>query len=243
MSGFIYKYETHLHTNVGSACGESSPEEMVASYKAAGYTGIFITDHNWGGNTAISRRLCWTEWVHRFAEGFERAKRAGNACGLQVFFGWEAGDRGTEFLIYGLDKSWLLKHPEIREASIEKQYELVHQSGGMVVHAHPFREEFYIPKILLFPTYVDAIETVNATHSNRNSTAHFNPKYNDLAFAYAKQYGLPMTAGSDLHVADTMLNGGIIFSRKLENDHDFIKAVMGKEKYQLTDGENQYFVN
>jgi len=243
MTRFTYKYETHLHTNVGSACGQSTPEEMVASYKEAGYTGIFITDHNWGGNTEIDRSLCWEEWVYQFVSGYERARIAGDGCGLQVFFGWEAGYQGTEFLIYGLDKTWLLNHPEIQKASVEQQYELVHQGGGMVVHAHPFREEFYIPKILLFPKQVDAVETVNATHSNHKSGAHFNPKFNEKAFAYAKKYGLPMTAGSDLHNAEKMFLGGMLFQRKLEDESDFIKAVIGKEKCQLTDGENIYPVN
>lgn len=40
-----YIYETHLHTSEGSACGRSRAIDIVDAYKAAGYTGIIITDH------------------------------------------------------------------------------------------------------------------------------------------------------------------------------------------------------
>ena len=41
-----YIYETHLHTSEGSACGRSKAADIVHAYKAAGYTGIIITDHS-----------------------------------------------------------------------------------------------------------------------------------------------------------------------------------------------------
>ena len=45
-----YIYETHLHTSEGSACGRSKAADIVHAYKAAGYTGIIITDHFFYGN-------------------------------------------------------------------------------------------------------------------------------------------------------------------------------------------------
>ena len=40
-----YKYETHLHTCQGSACGRLTGEEQADLYKGFGYTGIVVTDH------------------------------------------------------------------------------------------------------------------------------------------------------------------------------------------------------
>ena len=51
----MYRYETHMHTSQASACAFSTGAEMARAYAAAGYTGIFITDHFFNGNSCITR--------------------------------------------------------------------------------------------------------------------------------------------------------------------------------------------
>lgn len=223
-----YLYETHLHTSEGSACGHVSGAEMARLYKAAGYTGIVVTDHFWGGNTAIDRHLGWEDWVNAFCRGYENAKEEGERIGLQVFFGWESGYNATEFLIFGLDKQWLLDHPEIRDCTVEQQHELVHRGGGIVIHAHPFREAPYIKEIRLFPDHVDGVEGINA--GNRN------PEWNAKAMAYAAEHELPITAGSDQHSRD-LIGGGMAFSRRIEDIHDLCRAIMDRETVVLLEGK------
>ena len=230
-----YLYETHLHTNQGSACGWLSGAEVARKYKAAGYAGIVITDHFFGGNTAIDRSLPWAQWVEAFCRGYESAKEEGDKIGLQVFFGWESGYCGTEFLIYGLDKQWLLTHPEIRDCTIEEQYDWVRSGGGIVIHAHPFRKEFYIPEIRLFPEYVHAVEAINATHSSAKSVSHQNVQWNTEAIAYAEEHDLPITAGSDQHKS-AMIGGGMVFGRKMQNIQDLCQAIMNREAVAFLDG-------
>lgn len=233
-----YLYETHMHTSESSACAKSTGAEMARAYKEAGYTGIIITDHFFYGNTAVNRDLSWREWVEQFCLGYEHAREEGEKIGLQVFFGWESGYRGTEFLIYGLDKTWLLAHEEIRDATVEEQFRIVHEGGGIVCHAHPFREEDYIPEIRLYPAYVDAVEGVNAMHSSAVSRAHKNPLFNERALAYGRAHDLPFTAGSDQHTT-VMIGGGMVFKRKLQDIHDFTKAVLSREAVALLDGNEQ----
>lgn len=233
-----YLYETHLHTSEASACGQLPGAQMARMFKEAGYTGIVVTDHFVGGNTAIDLSLPWEEWVEQFCRGYENAKAEGDKIGLQVFFAWESGFQGTEFLIYGLDKQWLLEHPQIKDCTIEEQYELVHGSGGMVIHAHPFRKEPYISEIRLFPHHVDAVEGINATHSSIASNSHKNPQWNDMAIAYAKEHDLPITSGSDQH-NHAIIGGGMIFDRKLENIQDFCAAIKNREAIELLDGTKE----
>lgn len=230
-----FLYETHLHTSEASACGMLTGAEQARKFKEAGYTGIVVTDHFIGGNTAIDRSLPWEAWVEGLCKGYESAREEGDKIGLQVFFGWESGYQGTEFLIYGLDKQWLLDHPEIRDCSIQRQYELVHAGGGIVIHAHPFRVEPYIPQIRLFPDYVDAVEAINAAHSSIYSRSHKNPVWNDEAMAYAREHDLPVTAGSDQHKPD-LICGGMIFSRKMADIHDLSRAIVNREAIELLDG-------
>lgn len=239
---YPYLYETHLHTSESSACARNTGSEMARACREYGYTGIFVTDHNWGGNTATDRALPWEEWVDAFVLGYEHAKAEGDRIGLDVFFGYEAGFRGTEFLIYGVDKAWMKAHPQLLNATVEEQYSLVHEAGGMVIHAHPYREEFYIPEIRLYPEWVDGVEGINATHSNPKSTGHNDPQYDARAIDYARKHDFPMSAGSDIH-GIRLFGGGVAFRRKLTSEADYVHAVLAGEDYVLTDGEMWYDKN
>ena len=236
---YPYLYETHLHTSESSACARSTGAQMARACRDYGYTGIFVTDHNWGGNTATDRKLPWNKWVDAFTLGYEHARAEGEQIGLDVFFGYEAGYQGTEFLIYGVDKAWMKAHPQLANATVEEQYALVHEAGGLVMHAHPFREEFYIPKIRLYPQWVDGVEGVNATHSNPGSTAHNDPAFDERAISYALENNLPMSAGSDIH-GTRLFGGGVAFRRKLTSGADYVQAILTGEDYVLTDGAKWY---
>lgn len=233
-SEYPYVYETHLHTKQASACAQSTGAQMARACHEAGYTGIMVTDHFFYGNTRVDRALPWEDWVEVFCSGYEDARMEGDRIGLQVFFGWEACYQGTEFLIYGLDKAWLLAHPEIKDISIEEQYALVRASGGLVVHCHPYREEFYIPQIRIFPQYADAVEGVNATHACKKSRSHNKPEFDAKAQEYAARYGLPMTSGSDIHSTD-LLFGGMAFREKLQDVHSYVNLMKSLRGAALKD--------
>lgn len=244
---YPYLYETHMHTSQGSACGACSGAQMAKAYQEAGYTGIIITDHNWDGNTAISSMLPWREWIDDFTKGYEEAAEWGRQNGLAVFWGYESCYEGTEFLIYGLSPSFLKDHPELKKASVAAQYEIVKAAGGMVVHAHPYREASYIPRVRLFPDFVDAVEGINATHHNRlkreNGAVYENQEiYNQRAVAYAREHGKPIMAGSDMHHG-LLFGGGMAFSSPLTDVGDFCGRIMKGDEYLLTDGISWYNKN
>ena len=234
---YPYLYETHLHTKQASACARRSGYEMAQAAHAAGYAGIVVTDHNWGGNTCVDRSLPWEECVDQFIQGYLDAKRyADENDDFDVFFGFEAGFNGTEFLIYGITPEWMKEHPQLHRADFPELARLVQAAGGMVIHAHPFREEPYIPEIRLYPDLVDGVEGINATHSCHLSKGHNNPVYDERAITYANQYQLPMTAGSDIH-STTLFGGGMAFRRRINSVRDFCEAVKGREDYILTNGD------
>lgn len=236
IGNYPYLYETHMHTSQASKCARSSGREMAKAAKEAGYAGIIITDHSWYGNNCISSSLPWDQWVRAFCKGYEEAKSWGDENDFSVFFGYEANYDATEFLIYGVDKDWLITHPKIKDATIKEQYEMIHGAGGLVIHAHPFREAGYISEIRLFPEYVDGVEAVNAAHSCHLSQHHNNPEFDTRAREYARGHHLPMTAGSDIH--DTsLLGGGMAFKRKLKSIKDYCDAVLMGEDYLLTNGD------
>jgi hypothetical protein len=219
-----YLYETHLHTVLSSACGVSRGPDYIRPYIDAGFSGIIVTDHFFRGNTAIDRSLPWREWVNRFCRGYEETREAGDRLGLDVFFGWEETFDGCDdYLIYGLDKAWLLDHPESRTWTRGEQRRAVNQYGGCVVQAHPFREQYYISRINLSAGCVDAVEAANG--------GNFKQSYDALAARYADRLGLPKTAGSDIHDVKQFEGGeifGVYLNQKIDRIAGYVAAI--KEK-------------
>jgi hypothetical protein len=215
-----YLYETHLHTCQGSACGVSRGREYIKRYKDLGYSGVIITDHFFNGNSAIDRNLPWDKWVNLFCRGYEDAREEGARRGLDVFFGWEETFSGDDYLVYGLDREWLLKHPESRKWSRKDQFETVRQYGGCVVQAHPFRQHYYISRVHLSTGCVDGVEAANAGNMERS--------YDALAWVYAKKFSLPVTAGSDIHSVEDVRPEtvfGVYLDKKMETIGDYVEAV------------------
>lgn len=218
-----YLYETHLHTNVSSKCGVSAPEEYIQVYLDKGYTGIVVTDHFFNGNCAVDPTLSWKEKVDAYVRSYERAKEEGDKRGLDVFFGMEARLGNDEYLIYGIDKAWLYLHPEIVTASHVEQYRLIHEAGGAVVQAHPYRERDYETALDIYPYCVDAFEGYNKENSR---------KEDHLAVELAKKYHLPLTAGSDVHNVAKILEKepfGVISETRWSSSLDYAALLRRKE--------------
>ena len=225
-----YRYETHLHTCEGSACASASGAEMARIHKELGYTGIFVTDHFFNGNTAVPKGLPWQERIELFCLGYEHAREEGEKIGLDVFFGFEYGVHAADFLVYNLDKEWLLQHEDIDRMDARRAFFTMHQSGGFIIHAHPFRERDYIDHIELFPRDVDGVEIVNGAHLKQ-------PEVNDRARIYAMMYGLPGTAGSDSHHVQGLPRSGVELPRKVIQATDYLEMVQAGEVKCLGNGQ------
>ena len=220
-----FLYETHMHPCQGSACGTSSGKEQARFYKDMGYTGIIVTDHFFGGNTAVNRSLPWTERVDLFWRGYEEAREEGEKNGLDVFFGLEQNFAGDEYLVYGLTKEYMKSHPEMEHWTRRQQLEEVHRQGGCVIQAHPFRMRYYMSRIRLGLLFCDGIEAANAGNE---------PLQDARAWRFGKDKGLVMTAGSDNHHARTDAPlYGVELEKRLTSIFDYVKIIMKKEEIGL----------
>lgn len=225
---YPYRYETHLHTSTASACGRSKGQDYIRVYKDLGYSGIIVTDHFFNGNCAISRDLPWEKRVELFCKGYEEAKEAGDQENFSVFFGWECNFSGDEYLVYGLDKQWLLEHPDILSWDHITHYNEVKKAGGLLVQAHPFRERGYLSQVNLHPFQCDAWEVANAGNTSEQDR---------LAYRYAKENGILMSAGSDIHFAEnggSSAHFGVAFSCPITSITDYVK--------RFKNGEGQLFI-
>lgn len=219
-----YLYETHLHTKEASACSLSYGAEYIEPYVKAGYSGIFVTDHFFGGNTSVPKDLDWETRINLFCKGYENAlKEAEKYKNFKVFFGFEQTFQGDDYLIYGLDKDWLLVHPEVETMNHEELFMAVNCAHGLLVQAHPFRLRNYIQAIHIHPRTIHAIETYNGGNE---------PHENKLASIYAEIYHFPETSGSDIHYVEDIKKYresknicGMAFNTPLKSVQDYIERI------------------
>lgn len=162
----LYKYETHLHTFPVSACAKATVFETLDFYKQKEYDGVFITNHFLDGNINILPSVSYEEKIEFYFSDYEKGLKYGKSIGLKIFSGVEISYRGTDFLVYGLDKEWYLKNPQIMDMKKSEELEYLKECGALVIQAHPYREEVYIDHIRLFPRHVHGIEVINASRSN-----------------------------------------------------------------------------
>ena len=228
-----FLYETHMHTCLASACGRSTGKEHARFYKAIGFTGIIMTDHFFGGNTAVDRSLPWEERVDLFWRGYEDAKEEGDRIGLDVFFGLEQNHAGDEYLIYGLTKEYMKAHPEMERWTRQQQLEAVHAAGGCVIQAHPFRIRGYMDRIRLGLRYCDGIEIANAGN---------DPLDDARAIRLGRKYGLVMTAGSDNHCSPSSRIFGIELEKRLTSIEDYVHIILNKEPIGLYVPEERFTI-
>ena len=226
-----YIYEMHQHTAGCSACGVDDPVRTVKGLKAAGFTGVVLTNHFYRGNTGIRRHQEWADFVWPYIHAYETAKEVGDQLDFDVLFGLEEGvGGGKEVLLYGISPQWVLEHPELRDLQgtredLERLYTLVHDGGGLMYQAHPFRVREYIadPWKPLPPACIDGVEAYNACNS---------PVENARAMSFARENDLPMIAGSDAHQGDFRGRYGISCIHRIRTEAELAKTLL-EQDYEL----------
>jgi len=193
----MYFYELHCHMQETSRCGRSPAWEMVADYKKRGFSGMVITDHFVNGYSYAAEPTGWQAKIDAFMKGYDEARKAGEALGLKVYFGLEYTYRkgtGEDYLVLGLTEEMVRQDlVDCDQWHLDHFIFTVHQLGGIVIRAHPYRQADYIthPAPQRPGLDVDAIEVFNGGNERE--------QYNMQAMEWALREGKPMVAGSDTH--------------------------------------------
>lgn len=208
-----------------------SAEDIVKLYLDNGYDGVVITDHFLNGNTTVNRELpngSYEEKIDLFFRGYEEVKEAAKGR-LKVFFALEASYKGTDILAYGFDRESLKAVPEIPSMHLRSFADFCRDHGILAVQAHPFREDFYIDHIRLYPN-CEGVETLNAAR---------NALCNDLGAYYAKAYNKVVTGGSDIHHTNQKMLSGMAFDEPVESMEQLVSFIRAR-KGEIIYAPNNY---
>jgi len=226
-----------LHTAPLSACATATVRETLEYYKRLGYAGVFLTNHFIDGNIEHKiRELSYEERINYFFDFQNDAADLGKEIGISVFSCCEMTYKGTDFLVYGIDKEWCLAHRDIDKMKKSELLSLLLNDGFLVIQAHPFHEARYIDHIRLFPRHIHGVEVFNASMTDFK---------NKLAEDYCKAYGLIRFAGSDNHVASAKKHlAGMATETPVTSINEFVSIVLsGKARPFEIKGEVLEFLN
>ena len=222
----MFLYELHMHTAEGSACGKSSIHDMIRFYQDKGFAGAVVTDHFIGGNCRVSRHLGWPELVQEYCRGYCEGLETAQKLGFDLLFGIEQGyGGGKEFLAYGFEPGFLYERPELRYADLRKWSEAIHEVGGFLAYAHPFRQRGYIPDPRSMPdmTLADGVEVFNYCNLEED---------NALAAEIFTPGSTVLIAGSDLHRHEASGCCGIALPHRVHSSRE-LAAALRENKFEI----------
>ena len=221
--------DTHLHTTHVSRCGQLEAQEIVAGYKAAGYSALIVTDHfnrttfDYLGLDPAGKG----DRVGAFLEGYRRVREEGERQGLRVFKGAELrfDECENDYLLYGWADELLAEPEEIFRMGIAAFSPIARGQGALLIQAHPYRHGC-TPAIA---RYLDGVEIYNASprHDSRDA----------LAVHYAKEFGLIGTAGSDCHRNEDIARAGIGTERLPSDSMEMMRLLRSRNFRLLKNGE------
>lgn len=211
-------FDSHVHTSEVSFCGKVPAMEMVRRYKKAGYEGIIITDHYYGGYFDSLSGLPWEQKVESFLSGYKIALKEGSRIGLKVLLGMEITffNSPEDYLVYGLDEEYLIGNPKLYDHTLDSFKSYIEGTGALIFQAHPFRRG-------LTPAPYDLLDGVEIYNGNPRHNSN-----NDSAYAYAKDNNLKMIAGSDGHQIEDVGKAGILIPKEIDSMDKFIEWYVNK---------------
>lgn len=220
----LYRYETHCHSAQCSACAHSFSQDLVRAYWEAGYAGLVLTDHFIFGNTCVDRTLPWDARMKAYYQAYLDAKAAAEELDFDVIFGIEhAYGDGKEVLIYGVGLAFLLDNPDIPVLTLDGIVERVHQYGGIVIQAHPYRNRSYV-NMSVEPRFdiVDGVEIHNAGNQ---------PGEDKTALRAVEGKGFIFTSGGDIHAVwnDRLGQSGIVLPYRVRDEKEFVAALKRRD--------------
>ena len=158
----------------------------------------------------------------------EYAEEYSKKTGFPIFVGIEYFSLQGDILAFGIDH-----YPEER-ISAQEFIDEVHEQGGVVVSAHPFRHNRRG-----LEGYLDILKGVDAIEILNGSTL---PDAAMVAVQYARKYGFAITGGSDCHYPDKVGICATYFPNEIKTMDDLISAIRNRECQPAFHQDYSYYI-
>ncbi len=204
-------YEMHCHTGEFGWCAHVPAAQLVHDYIQAGYDGIGITNHYTQVHFDAMPEQDWAGKIDRYLAGYYAAKEAAGSQ-IDIRLGIELRFPGSnnDYLVYGLDRDFLLAFPRLYEMGIEAFSKFALEHDLYFGQAHPFRDGC----TLASPRYIQGIEVFNGSPPIEGN-------HNELSLAMGYSHPWIQTAGSDYHNLGDVARAGVYLARRPHSDRSY----------------------
>ena len=182
--------DLHAHTSAISHCCKIPAPEVIRQAKEIELDGIVLTNHYTKNYVKDNDALSFAK---KYINEYEYAAQCARDADFKLFFGIEVTMEqypSVHMLVFGVAPGFCLAYPDMYDYDQETLYRIVHEHGGTLVQAHPFRNGTHVLDI----RYLDGIEI--------NCHPYYNLSYSAELTKIAKETSLILTCGGDYH-ADT----------------------------------------
>ena len=201
--------DMHCHSSGISRCCRIAAPDVIKAAKEVGLDALCLTNHY---------QECYL--INDDAEAFAAsyvaeytyAQECAKAKGIKFFFGIEVTAKlhdNAHLLIYGIQPDFVLKNPRMFEYPQQKLYQLVDESYGLLVQAHPFRNGGHV------------LDTHSLHGIEINCHPLYDATHSDEIIEIATNTGLIPTCGGDYHADAYRPICGIHMPDDIQNEHDF----------------------
>lgn len=218
--------DCHAHTARISPCCKGESEQIISDAKKVGINGIVLTNHYSGYYVKVAKMYADTkEMAQAYLDEYKRVKSLGEKQGFSVLFGIEISMelyKAVHLLVYGIDEKFLFDNLEMYDYTQERLYKAVKKAGGVLVQAHPLRND---KNLLLDPQFLDGVEI--------NSHPIYNgPRYEFLS-EFAHKNRLILTSGGDYHADSKRVCCGIYLPKSIKDTKDLAKYLCTTDSVHL----------
>lgn len=220
MAEYPYPFELHAHSNPASGCSELSPAELVERCKAAGASGLVLTNHAvwWMKETPKE------EWCAQYLKDYRETKEAGEHLGLNVILGFEIRFMDTEndYLVFGFDEQFIPTVYDWMDKTAKDFYDAFHSEDVLMIQAHPNRNNM----VEMGRDCVDGYEVFNL-HPGHNSRVA-------VASRLHQKNGGVITGGTDLHHPGHEGSLFTCFAEMPQNGKDLVRLLRSGDYVFIT---------
>lgn len=199
------KFDLHCHTKEGSFDSKIPVREYINKYRALGYDGFMITDHN----------------SYRGCRAWHKLEMLYKSDDFTVLRGIEYDTKDAGHVLVILPDNMYLPLLHIRGMRLQKLIKVVHSHGGILGLAHPFGIKsssamgFKLMSLKLI-RQMDFVEVFNSCEK---------PISNRTAKELAMRYNLPGFGGTDAHDAKLIGMAYTEIDYPIHCNNDLIDAV------------------